>query len=108
MTLIDFDTCKLTDPALDIGKFLADLEWWFTRKGVSGVEEAQAELVQGYLAGDSQQTVHTRLARARLFHVLILVKIVIRRVPLYKKDWATITGQMIERAAEVLHKTTEG
>ena len=34
LTLIDFDTCKLTDPALDIGKFLADLDWWFTLKGI--------------------------------------------------------------------------
>ena len=48
LTLIDFDTCNLTDPALDIGKFLADLEWWFTLKGISGVEEAQAELLKGY------------------------------------------------------------
>ena len=48
LTLIDFDTCKLTDPALDIGKFLADLEWWFTLQGISGVEEAQAELLKGY------------------------------------------------------------
>ena len=27
LTLIDFDTCTLTNPALGIGKFLADLEW---------------------------------------------------------------------------------
>ena len=86
LTLIDFDTCTLTDPALDIGKFLADLEWWFTLKGISGVEEAQAELLKGYLGeGEPDQTVHERLARARLFHVLILVKIVVRRVPLYRK-----------------------
>jgi hypothetical protein len=51
LTLIDFDTCKLADPALDIGKFLADLEWWFTVKGISGTKEAQAELLKGYVAG---------------------------------------------------------
>lgn len=108
LTLIDFDTCTLTDPALDIGKFLADLEWWFTLKGISGVEEAQAELLKGYLGeGESDHTIHERLARARLFYVLILVKIVVRRVPLYKKEWAAKTSRMIERAAEVLHKTVE-
>ena len=106
LTLIDFDTCTLTDPALDIGKFLADLEWWFTLKGVSGVEEAQEELLKGYQGeGEHDQTVHERLRRARLFYVLILVKIVVRRVPLYKKEWATMTARMIERAAQELHQT---
>lgn len=28
LTLIDFDTCRLADPALDVGKFLADLQLW--------------------------------------------------------------------------------
>lgn len=105
LTLIDFDTCTLTDPALDLGKFLADLEWWFTLKGISGVDEAQAELLKGYSTGkESDQTVHDRLQRAKLFHVLILVKIVARRVPIYKKEWASRTEKMIKRAAEVLHK----
>jgi Phosphotransferase enzyme family len=103
LTLIDFDTCKLTDPALDIGKFLADLQWWFTLKGISGVEEAHAALLKGYAReGKTDQVVHERLARARLFHVLILVKIVVRRVPLFRKDWVEMTARMIERAAQLL------
>ena len=106
LTLIDFDTCTLTDPALDIGKFLADLEWWFTLKGISGMEEAQAELLKAYVgAGEPDNRMGERLARARLFHALILVKIVLRRVPIYKKEWAEKTGRMIERASELLHKT---
>ena len=105
LTLIDFDTCTLTDPALDIGKFLADLEWWFTLKGLSGVEEAQAELLKGYV-GDtkSDPTMNERLKRARLFQALILTKITARRVPIYKKEWAAMTRGMIERAARVLHQ----
>ena len=106
LTLIDFDTCTLTDPALDIGKFMADLEWWFTLKGISGIEEAQAELLKGYLgAGEPYHAFHVRLARAKLFHALILVKIVLRRVPIYKREWAAMTARMIERAAQVLEKT---
>jgi aminoglycoside phosphotransferase (APT) family kinase protein len=108
LTLIDFDTCTLTDPAMDIGKFLADLEWWFTLKEISGVEEAQAELLKGYMAGaETQGAIHERLARARLFHVLILVKIVARRVPIYRREWATATGSMIDRAAEVLREAVK-
>ena len=108
LTLIDFDTCTLTDPALDIGKFLADLEWWFTRKKISGVEAAQAELLKGYSEGrESDQVVHERLERAKLFHVLILVKIVVRRVPIYKQEWSAMTGQMIDQAARLLHKTVK-
>jgi thiamine kinase-like enzyme len=104
LTLIDFDTCTLTDPALDIGKFLADLEWWFALKGMSGVEEAQAELLNGYRGErHSDQTIEDRLARARLFQTLILVKIVVRRVPLFDKQWAARTSTLIERAAQALH-----
>jgi hypothetical protein len=105
--LIDFDTCTLTDPALDIGKFLADLEWWLTLKGISGVREAQEELLKGYMGeGKSDDIIDERLARAKLFHTLILVKIVARRVPIYKKEWAAMTRRMIKRAAEVLQKAT--
>ena len=108
LTLIDFDTCTLTDPALDLGKFLADLEWWFTLRGISGVEEAQAELLNGYSTGkESAQTIHDRLQRAKLFHVLILVKIVVRRVPIYKKEWSAMTGRMIDQAARVLQKAVK-
>jgi hypothetical protein len=38
---------------------------------------------------------------------LILVKIVVWRVPLYKKEWAAMTARMIEQAAQALHKTIE-
>ena len=105
LTLIDFDTCKLTDPALDVGKFLADLEWWFTLKGISGIEEAQAALLKGYLGDrNGDPLIAERLKRATLFYVLILVKIVIRRVPLYRKEWATMTARMIGQAAQKIDK----
>lgn len=105
LTLIDMDTCTLTDPALDIGKFLADLEWWSTLKGFSGIEEVQAELLKGYSGEEKpDHTIKERLARARLFYVLILVKIVIRRVPIYRKEWGETTSKMIAQAADALDK----
>ena len=108
LTLIDFDTCKLADPALDIGKFLADLEWWFTLKGIDGIEKAQGELLKGYVGtGKTDPLVLERLARARLFRVLILTKIIVRRVPLYQKEWAATTARMIAQASQLLHKLTE-
>jgi hypothetical protein len=96
LTLIDFDICTLTDTAFDIGKFLADLEWWFALRRISGVEAAQEELLKGH-GGESNhdQTVRERLARARLFYTLIRVKIVVRHVPLYKQQWADQTRRMI-------------
>ena len=107
LTLIDFDTCTLTDPALDIGKFLADLEWWFARKGIWGVEAAQAELLKGYVTeGEPDPVIQARLARARMFYALILLKIIVRRVPIYKQEWAATTVQLTERTAQVLHQTT--
>jgi hypothetical protein len=36
---------------------------------------------------------------------LILVKIVLRRVPIYKGDWADMTNFMIDQAAQTLDKT---
>lgn len=107
LTLIDFDTCTLTDPALDLGKFLADLEWWFTLQGISGVEEAHTELLKGYVGETgSHSAIDQRLARAKLFHTLIFTKIVLRRVPIYQKQWASVTEQMIRRAAGLLQSVT--
>ena len=108
LTLIDFDTCTLTDPALDLGKFLADLEWWFTLKGISGLEEAQAELLKGYAAmSEPGSILYERMERAKLFHVLILIKIVARRVPIYKKEWSATTEKMIRQAAGVLNRAPQ-
>jgi len=91
---------------MDIAKFLADLEWWFTLQGISGVEEAQVELLKGYVGErEPDPIIYELLTRAKLYYALILTKIVVRRVPIYKKEWPALTAQIIERAAAVLHKT---
>jgi hypothetical protein len=100
LTLIDFDSCALADPALDVGKFLADLDWWFYLTGVTGVAQAQEAFLQGYAQGDESG----RLSRARLYHALILLKITARRARLYSKDWADQVTRMVERAGVVLEE----
>jgi aminoglycoside phosphotransferase (APT) family kinase protein len=48
LTLIDFDTCYFFDQAIDTGKFLADLRWWYDGYGLADVENAQAHFLDGY------------------------------------------------------------
>jgi len=43
-----------------------------------------------------------RLARGRLYEVLILIKITVRRVPLFDHDWAKRTEWLIHRAGQTL------
>jgi hypothetical protein len=97
MTLIDFDTCYLSDPAIDLGKFLADLQWWYDGYGLDNVAAAQAQFLAGY-----GPTAAGRLARARLYEALVLIKSTVRRVKLFDRDWARRTERLIERANAVL------
>ena len=90
LTVIDSDSCSLADPALDVGKFLADLQWW-------GARHAQAGFLEGYGSCTAPRLLH-----ARLYEVLILVKITVRRVRLFDHDWATRTAQLVRRAERAL------
>jgi aminoglycoside phosphotransferase (APT) family kinase protein len=98
LTLIDFDTCYLADPAIDLGKFLADLQWWYATHALSGVERAQQVFVNGY----AQEVPPGRLLRARLYEALVLAKITVRRVRLFDRDWSSRTTHLVEKAHAVL------
>jgi aminoglycoside phosphotransferase (APT) family kinase protein len=98
LTLIDFDTCYLFDPAIDVGKFLADLHYWYDRHGLSGVAEAREQFLAGYAPGVSPE----RLLRAQLYETLVLVKTTVRRVRLFERDWAERSARLIDRAAAQL------
>jgi hypothetical protein len=96
LTLIDFDTCYLFDPAIDIGKFLADLRWWYDGYALAGVERAQAHFLEGYGITPDQ------LPLARLYEALVLVKTTARRVRLFDKDWEARTTRLIGVADALL------
>jgi hypothetical protein len=96
MTLIDFDTCYFYDQAIDLGKFLADVHYWFDSYGLTGVSEAQEQFLAGY--GPISQA---RLLRARLYEALVLIKSTVRRVKLFDPEWAPRTERLIGRAAGV-------
>jgi len=98
-TLIDFDSSHLADPALDVGKFLADLQLWHITHGQPGLEQAQERFLVGY-APDAPKE---RLIRARLYETVELVKITARRVRLFDDDWASRTQQLIHRAQAVMN-----
>jgi hypothetical protein len=98
LTLIDFDTCALADPALDIGKFLADLQWWYAGYDQPGVEAAQEQFLKGYGSGADP----ARLMRSRIYETLVLVKMTAHRVRLFDAAWSRRTEQLIDRADAIL------
>jgi aminoglycoside phosphotransferase (APT) family kinase protein len=100
LTLIDFDTCYLADPAIDVGKFLADLRWWYSKYRLPHVEHAQQQFLNGYFGRENG----ARLLRARVFEALILTKITVRRVRLFERDWAYRTEQLVQTASAIVDR----
>jgi len=99
LVLIDFDNCFLADPALDIGKFLADLHLVYATHNLPGVEEAQ----EAFLAGYGISTNPERLTRSRLYEAIKLAKMAARRVYVFEHDWADRTTHLIARAQSLMN-----
>ena len=97
LTLMDFDTSHLADPALDLGCFLADWQFWNVTCH-AGLEKMQESFLAGYSPGVPKE----RLMRARLYEAIELVKCAVRRVQLFEHDWAHRTAALVERAQAVL------
>ena len=100
LTLIDFDRCALADPAFDVGKFLADLQWLFTAHRQDGLEQAQEQFIAGYAPGEPPE----RLLRARLYEAVELVQMTVLRARLFEQDAACRTERLIGRAQAVMNK----
>jgi hypothetical protein len=93
LTVLDFDTCSLAEPALDVGKFLADLTWHYmhfrpdNRHGSRPPDTyALGPAQQAFLDGYGPMPDH-RLFRSRLVEVVILTKISIRRRRRFQPDF---------------------
>jgi aminoglycoside phosphotransferase (APT) family kinase protein len=99
LVFIDFDNCFLADPALDIGKLLADLQLVYATHDLPGVEAAQA----AFLAGYDANTPSERLLRARLYEAIKLAKMAARRVYVFEGDWASRTQRLIDRAQVLMN-----
>jgi aminoglycoside phosphotransferase (APT) family kinase protein len=97
LTVIDFDTCALADPALDLGKLVADLRFRAFRGLAVDPDWARARLLEGY--GPASRP---RLLRARLYEALVLAKLTVRRVSVADPDWAGRTTALVGRSAGLL------
>jgi aminoglycoside phosphotransferase (APT) family kinase protein len=98
LKLMDFDSCCLADPAVDVGKLLADLEYWYAAFGYQGVREAQTQFLSAYAVG----TPTDRLRRAWPYAALTLVKLAVHRLRLYADDWPARTAHLVGRAEAIL------
>jgi hypothetical protein len=103
LTLLDFDTCGVAEPALDVGKFLADLTWWYATTRRPGLADAQQQFLAGYGASSLDQ-----LARARLYEAVVLTKLTIRRLRRFESDWAARTQELVEHATRLLDAVAAG
>jgi hypothetical protein len=89
VTIIDPDQCALADPALDLGKLMADVR--YRAMGAPRLDPAWAchEIVAGYRPDEAV----TR--RASAYAALLLVKIAARRVPVADPAWGPRTAHLV-------------
>ena len=99
--LLDLDRTGLAEPAMDLGKLLADLRWWGQHYSVD-VAGLVRKFLEGYGTCDP-----ARISRARLIAVLYQLKLAARRTPVHAPDWGTqVTRQVDEAAASLRGETT--
>ena len=99
LTVMDFDSSRLADPALDVGYFLADWQFRHAAYDQAGVDETYKSFLAGYAAAAPKE----RLIRARLYEAVELVKCAVRRMPLFEQNWASCTAGLVGRAEAVIN-----
>src|SRR5256884_4403276 len=99
LTVMDFDSSRLADPALDVGYFLADWQFRHAAYDQADVDEMYKSFLAGYAAAAPKE----RLIRARLYEAVELVKCAVRRIPLFEQNWASCTAGLVGRAEAVIN-----
>jgi phosphotransferase family enzyme len=96
VTVIDLDRARPGEPALDLGKMLADLRW--RRAGAPpAADAARDRLMRGY----GPVGAHGR-ARARLYEAVFLLKAAARRAPLLDPGWEQTVAAAVREAARLV------
>lgn len=94
--LLDLDRCGAADPALDLGKFVADLRWW------SGTDEARAsELVARFRDGYGDVDPE-RWERAELLAGVFALKLAARRCAVHDETWESDVRSRVAAATPLL------
>jgi Ser/Thr protein kinase RdoA (MazF antagonist) len=93
--VLDLDRAAWADPALDLGKLLADLYWWCRDEARSSA--LGAAFRSGYGAGDPQLWLRADLL-AELYRLLFAA----RRCVVHDPRWDTAVTQQVELAADSL------
>jgi aminoglycoside phosphotransferase (APT) family kinase protein len=93
LALLDTDGCALADPALDLGKLIADLRWWALDGGLDDPSAWEPALLRGYRPGAAL------MERAQAYASMLLVKMAGRRVPVSSRDWTHRIEALLALAA---------
>lgn len=88
LTVLDLDRVCHAEPAMDLGKFLADLRWWIPSR--PAVETLEAAFRAGYGRCDP-----VRWARADLVAVLFQVKLAARRCGVHDPWWPAAVRERV-------------
>ncbi|MGZ8821318.1 MAG: aminoglycoside phosphotransferase family protein [Aeromicrobium sp.] len=93
LSILDFDRSTIGDPALDLGKFCADLRWWAAQ-----ADSPPDELIDAFAEGYGSCPT-TRWERAGQFDLLFQLRAAGRRVTLHDEGWAERVDARVEAAA---------
>jgi aminoglycoside phosphotransferase (APT) family kinase protein len=101
--ILDLDRSCVGDPALDLGKFLADLAWWRGGPALGAEADALAAAFRdGYGPGAGD-----RWARAGVLAALYQLKFAARRCAVHDEQWAARVTAQVTAASATLSTGTE-
>ena len=101
MSFLDFGPNGKGDPAMDVGKFLADLRWWQPPRSPIG-RELRAAFLRGYAdEGDDARDAR----RTGLWEAVLFLSIGAHRIPLWDAAWERRTRSLVDEAARALSES---